>query len=93
LRYIELPIEVITHTVFHELANKCPNLTHMLLDFSTAMQLHDFSEMQVGNLGRKITNDVYHLFLYTAGVPHKIELYVHLPLRGYLYGGFHEENL
>jgi hypothetical protein len=47
LRYIELPIEVITHTVFHELANKCPNLTHMLLDFSTAMQLHDFSEMQV----------------------------------------------
>ncbi|XP_059469512.1 F-box/LRR-repeat protein 2 isoform X2 [Neocloeon triangulifer] len=46
LRYIELPIEVITHNVFHELANKCPNLTHMLLDFSTAMQLHDFSEMQ-----------------------------------------------
>jgi hypothetical protein len=47
LRYIELPIELITHTVLHELANKCPNLTHMLLDFSTAMQLHDFSEMQV----------------------------------------------
>ena len=49
---------MITHTVFHELANKCPNLTHMLLDFSTAMQLHDFSEMQVGNLGRKIADDV-----------------------------------
>ena len=47
LRYIELPIELITHTVLHELANKCPNLTQMLLDFSTAMQLHDFSEMQV----------------------------------------------
>ncbi|XP_026284889.1 F-box/LRR-repeat protein fbxl-1 isoform X3 [Frankliniella occidentalis] len=46
LRYIELPIELITHTVLHELSNKCPNLTHMLLDFSTAMQLHDFSEMQ-----------------------------------------------
>ncbi|CRL06290.1 CLUMA_CG018969, isoform B [Clunio marinus] len=46
LRYIELPIELITHTVFHELAGKCPNLTHMLLDFSTAMQLHDFSELQ-----------------------------------------------
>ncbi|XP_022916129.1 F-box/LRR-repeat protein 2 isoform X2 [Onthophagus taurus] len=45
LRYIELPIELITHTVLHELANKCPNLTHMLLDFSTAMQLHDFSEL------------------------------------------------
>lgn len=35
LRYIELPIELITHTVLHELAAKCPNLTHMLLDFST----------------------------------------------------------
>ncbi|XP_036322759.1 F-box/LRR-repeat protein fbxl-1 isoform X2 [Rhagoletis pomonella] len=46
LRYIELPIELITHTVLHELSAKCPNLTHMLLDFSTAMQLHDFSEMQ-----------------------------------------------
>lgn len=46
LRYIELPIELITHNVLHELASKCPNLTHMLLDFSTAMQLHDFSEMQ-----------------------------------------------
>uniref|UniRef100_A0A646QCG4 F-box/LRR-repeat protein 20 n=1 Tax=Hemiscolopendra marginata TaxID=943146 RepID=A0A646QCG4_9MYRI len=46
LRYIELPIELITHTVLHELANKCPNLTHMLLDFSTAMQLHDFNELQ-----------------------------------------------
>ncbi|KAK2706226.1 F-box/LRR-repeat protein 2-like [Artemia franciscana] len=46
LRYIELPIELITHTVLHELASKCPNLTHMLLDFSTAMQLHDFNELQ-----------------------------------------------
>lgn len=45
LRYIELPMELITHTVLHELANKCPNLTHMLLDFSTAMQLHDFNDL------------------------------------------------
>lgn len=37
LRYIELPIELITHTVLHELAAKCPNLTHMLLDFSTGI--------------------------------------------------------
>lgn len=35
LRYIELPIELITHTVLHELSGKCPNLTYMLLDFST----------------------------------------------------------
>ena len=47
LRSIELPIELITHTVLHELANKCPNLTDMLLDFSTAMQMHDFNELQV----------------------------------------------
>ena len=45
LRYIELPIELITHTVLHELANKCSNLSHMLLDFSTAMQLHDFNDL------------------------------------------------
>ncbi|KAI2802776.1 hypothetical protein RDWZM_001064 [Blomia tropicalis] len=45
LTYIELPIELITHTVLHELANKCPNLTSMLLDFSTAMQLHDFNDL------------------------------------------------
>ncbi|RWS30711.1 F-box/LRR-repeat protein 20-like protein [Leptotrombidium deliense] len=45
LKYIELPMELITHTVLHELANKCPNLTHMLLDFSTAMQLHDFNDL------------------------------------------------
>ncbi|KAI7693027.1 F-box/LRR-repeat protein 7 [Sarcoptes scabiei] len=45
LRYIELPIELITHTVLHELANKCVNLSSMLLDFSTAMQLHDFNDL------------------------------------------------
>lgn len=46
LRYIELPIELTTISVLHELAAKCPNLTNLLLDFSTAMQLHDFSDMQ-----------------------------------------------
>lgn len=45
LRYIELPMELITHTVLHELSNRCPNLTSMLLDFSTAMQLHDFNDL------------------------------------------------
>lgn len=30
----------------HELAARCPSLTVMLLDFSTAMQLHDFNDMQ-----------------------------------------------
>ena len=38
-------MELITHTVLHELANRCPSLTSMLLDFSTAMQLHDFNDL------------------------------------------------
>lgn len=38
-------MELITHTVLHELANKCINLTYLLLDFSTAMQLHDFNDL------------------------------------------------
>lgn len=40
-----MPIDLITHVVLHELAAKCPNLTGMLLDFSTAMQLHDFADL------------------------------------------------
>ncbi|GAU92075.1 hypothetical protein RvY_04208-2 [Ramazzottius varieornatus] len=45
LKCIELPIELITAQVFHELANKCPNLVHLVLDFSNAMQLHDFNDL------------------------------------------------
>lgn len=40
-------MELITHPVLHEFAARCPNLTVMLLDFSSAMQLHDFNDMQV----------------------------------------------
>ncbi|XP_037795359.1 F-box/LRR-repeat protein 7-like [Penaeus monodon] len=46
LRYLEVPMDLITHIVLHELTAKCPNLTNILLDFSTAMQLHDFNDMQ-----------------------------------------------
>ncbi|CAF0749524.1 unnamed protein product [Rotaria sordida] len=45
LQYIELPMELITADVLHELANKCPNLKSLTLDFSTAMQLHDFNDL------------------------------------------------
>jgi hypothetical protein len=45
LRYIELSAELITPNVLHELANKCPNLKYLTLDFSNAMQLHDFNDM------------------------------------------------
>jgi hypothetical protein len=66
LRYIELPIELITHTVLYELGSKCPNLTHMLLDFSTAMQLHDFNELQVRALLPLATHSNSHTSLYVG---------------------------
>ncbi|CAF1246951.1 unnamed protein product, partial [Didymodactylos carnosus] len=47
LQYIDLPIELITIDILHELANKCPNLNRLTLDFSTAMQLHDFNELNI----------------------------------------------
>jgi hypothetical protein len=47
LQYIELPMELITADVLHELANKCPNLKYLTLDFSTAMQLHDFYDLNI----------------------------------------------
>jgi len=45
LRYLELPCDLITREVLQELANKCPNLTHLLLDFSHGAQLADFTEL------------------------------------------------
>jgi hypothetical protein len=46
LRYIELPTDMVSVPVLHELANKCPKLQYMTLDFSTAMTLHDFADLQ-----------------------------------------------
>ncbi|UJR32911.1 hypothetical protein I4U23_020372 [Adineta vaga] len=45
LLYIDLPIELITTEVLRELAIRCPNLEYLTLDFSSAMQLHDFSDL------------------------------------------------
>jgi len=45
LRYLELPCDLITREVLQELAGKCPNLTHLLLDFSHGAQLADFTEL------------------------------------------------
>ncbi|XP_052254473.1 F-box/LRR-repeat protein 7-like isoform X1 [Dreissena polymorpha] len=45
LRYIELPCELVTPPILHELSNKCPALRYMTLDFSNAMQLHDFNDL------------------------------------------------
>ncbi|VDP05948.1 unnamed protein product [Soboliphyme baturini] len=46
LSLIELATDLITAPVLHELANKCPNLQYLTLDFSSAMQLHDFADLQ-----------------------------------------------
>ena len=45
LRYIELPCDLVTAPGLHELAAKCPNLKYLTLDFSNAMQLHDFNDL------------------------------------------------
>uniref|UniRef100_A0A915EPC4 F-box domain-containing protein n=1 Tax=Ditylenchus dipsaci TaxID=166011 RepID=A0A915EPC4_9BILA len=46
LRNCELATDLITPNVLHEMANKCPRLQFLTLDFSTAMQLHDFTDLQ-----------------------------------------------
>ena len=45
LLYIDLPVELITVEILRVLATHCPNLQHLTLDFSSAMQLHDFNEL------------------------------------------------
>ena len=45
LEFIELSIDLITANLLHELAGKCPNLKHVTLDFSAAMQLQDFNDL------------------------------------------------
>ncbi|VEL11220.1 unnamed protein product [Protopolystoma xenopodis] len=45
LRYLELPSDLITVPVLEELGNRCVNLRYLTLDFSNAMQLHDFNEL------------------------------------------------
>lgn len=42
---IDLPVELITVEVLRELASHCPNLEYLTLDFSSAMQLHDFNDL------------------------------------------------
>ena len=45
LRYLELNAELVTPNVLVDLAKKCANLTHLLLDFAQASQLHDFTDL------------------------------------------------
>ncbi|KAG5448128.1 F-box protein of unknown function [Clonorchis sinensis] len=45
LRHIDLSSDLITVPVLEELGNRCPVLRNLTLDFSNAMQLHDFNEL------------------------------------------------
>ncbi|PAA87441.1 hypothetical protein BOX15_Mlig019071g1 [Macrostomum lignano] len=45
LRSIDLPCELITVPVLEEIARQCVNLRYMTLDFSKAMQLHDYNDL------------------------------------------------
>ena len=45
LRYLEMNADLVTLNVLQDLAKKCPNLTHLLLDFAQASQLHDFTDL------------------------------------------------
>ncbi|XP_040570921.1 uncharacterized protein FipoQ [Lepeophtheirus salmonis] len=45
LKYLELPTELVTPQVLEMLAKKCPNITHLLIDFAQANQLHDFTDL------------------------------------------------
>ena len=40
-----LLIRMYTLFQMHELAARCPNLRHLTLDFASAMQLHDFNDL------------------------------------------------
>ncbi|KAI1716948.1 f-box-like domain-containing protein [Ditylenchus destructor] len=46
MRNCELATDLITPNVLHEMANRCQRLQYLTLDFSTAMQLHDFTDLQ-----------------------------------------------
>uniref|UniRef100_A0A914X6M2 Uncharacterized protein n=1 Tax=Plectus sambesii TaxID=2011161 RepID=A0A914X6M2_9BILA len=46
LRLAEMATDLITPNVLYEMANRCPRLQYLTLDFSTAMQLHDFTDLQ-----------------------------------------------
>ncbi|KAI0986431.1 hypothetical protein GJ496_002448 [Pomphorhynchus laevis] len=47
LRDMELPVDLINTEILTELANKCPNLCMLTMDFSNAMQLCDFNDLNV----------------------------------------------
>ena len=45
VRTFELPCELVTVAVLSELANRCPALRHLSMDFASAMQLHEYADL------------------------------------------------
>jgi hypothetical protein len=76
LDYIELPIELITAPVLHDLANKCNYLTHLTLDFSAAMQLQDFNDLNSFPCNLKMLTICLSEVIFLEGFMRKI--YSHL---------------
>ena len=76
LEYIELPIELITAPVLHDLANKCSVLTHLTLDFSAAMQLQDFDVLNTFPCNLKMLTICLSEVIFLEGFMRKI--YSHL---------------
>lgn len=76
LDYIELPIELITAPILHDLANKCNYLTHLTLDFSAAMQLQDFGDLNAFPCNLKMLTICLSDVIFLEGFMRKI--YSHL---------------
>ena len=82
LKYLELPCDLITVDVLNELAQRCPNLTHLLLDFSHGAQLADFS-----GLSSFPTKIIFCVFVFSDNFIKKI-----LNLPSYMQNLLNEED-
>ncbi len=76
LEYIELPIEMITAPILHDLANKCNSLRNLTLDFSTAMQLQDFNDLNAFPCNLKMLTMCLSEVIFLEGFMRRI--YAHL---------------
>ena len=74
--FIELPIELITAPILHDLSNKCNYLTHLTLDFSAAMQLQDFNDLNAFPCNLKMLTICLSEVIFLEGFMRKI--YSHL---------------
>ncbi len=76
LEYIELPIDLITVPILHDLANKCNSLRYLTLDFSTAMQLQDFNDLNVFPCNLKMLTMCLSDVIFLEGFMRRIYAYL-----------------